>query len=190
MDGFCACNVGFKGPDCSDMLCAGGMVGPKCDQPRCENDCNGRGLCMNGMCACWGAYAGKSCALPVVCQEPCLDVCEMPGMEEKCNNCIGLCESSKSGAALGAHNVFEDLQSTLLQQNTTAVKPSHKSEWHAMQHKSKKSHSHHEVYQRPEKPHGTAFIATAEHSHTSHHHGHHHAEVSATRIIPTVRSVL
>jgi len=87
-------------------------------------------------------------------------------MEEKCNNCIGMCESSAprsssvfGGPPLGVHNPFEDLQSTLLQQNTTARKPVTGSEWSAMHRQTpraqapqksqkshrKKSHTHHEV---------------------------------------------
>jgi hypothetical protein len=185
MDGRCSCNVGSKGPDCSDTICSGMMSGPKCDQPRCPNDCNGRGLCMNGMCACWGYYAGKECKIPVQCQETCFDLCEQPGSEQKCNSCIGMCESSAprsssifGGPALGVHNPFEDLQSTLLQQNTTAVRPS--SEWTSMQHKKKvhkKSHSHREVH--------AEFISTGNHPHAGHHenlHARHHAEVSATTL--------
>jgi len=119
MDGMCACNVGSKGPDCSDALCPEGMTGPKCDTPRCPSDCHGRGLCMNGMCACWASYAGKDCRLPVACQESCLSVCETPGQEERCNSCIGTCESSAprsnsvfGAPALGSYSPFEDLQST------------------------------------------------------------------------------
>lgn len=68
---------------------------------------------MNGACACWASFAGRDCKLPVACQESCHEVCETHGQEESCNACIGVCESSKASGALGAHNAFEDLQSTL-----------------------------------------------------------------------------
>jgi len=81
---------------------------------------------------------------------------------------------------------FEDLESTLLQQNATATQPS--SEWKAMhrkQKKSKKSHSHHrEVYQKSFK-HGTQLLSTGHHRRSAHHH----AEVSATRIPENLQSV-
>lgn len=200
MDGTCGCNVGFKGPDCSDIICSGMMTGPKCDQPRCPNDCNGRGLCLNGMCACWGFYAGKDCKMPVACQESCLHLCDTdpPTTEskQKCNTCIGTCESAApksssvfGGPSLGAHNPFEDLQSTFLQNGANASKAHPSSEWSAM-HKKKK-HAHHEVYAVEEKPRpAAAFISTAKsghhghHHHHHHHHSHHHAEVSATPIVP------
>lgn len=217
MDGMCTCNVGFKGPDCSDIICSGMMTGPKCDQPRCPNDCHGRGLCMNGMCACWSFYTGKDCKIPVQCAETCLDICNTDGLEEKCNSCVGLCESSAprsksvfGGPPLGAHNPFEDLQSTLLQQNATARKPGHGSAWidlyrkqtqkshsqtqkshshrevtHSVTKKKRRSHTHHEVSQITVKTN-----TTIQHAHgAGHHHSHHHAEVSATRITPVLQSV-
>lgn len=199
MDGICACNVGFKGADCSDILCSGMMTGPKCDQPRCPNDCNGKGLCMNGVCACWGAFAGKDCKIPLACQEMCLDLCEAAVNhkgEERCDNCIGMCESSAGkatspfgGPKLGAHNPFEDLQSTLLQANATGFSPRQPATT-SMHRKTKKGHAHHEVYQRPEKPVNTAFISTGQESHHKSHAHHHHEEVSATRVLPLVHSVL
>jgi len=168
MDGMCACNVGFKGPDCTDIVCSGMMTGPKCDQPRCKNDCSGRGLCMNGMCACWGFYAGPSCNMPVQCSTTCSAICDSVAedAEQRCNACVGMCESAAprsssvfGSPALGVHNPFEDLQSTLLQQNATAIEPS--SEWTAMQQKN-------ELHKK---------------------HSGHHTEVSATRIAATLQSV-
>merc|ERR1719161_2403447 len=48
-NGKCACNVGFRGPDCSEIVCADETkVGPQCTLPRCPNDCDAKGLCMNG----------------------------------------------------------------------------------------------------------------------------------------------
>jgi len=168
MDGMCACNVGFKGPDCTDRVCSAGLAGPKCDQPRCKDDCSGRGLCMNGMCACWGFYAGPSCNMPVQCATTCSAICDSvaEGAEQRCNACVGMCESAApksssvfGGPALGVHNPFEDLQSTLLQQNATAIEAS--SEWTAMQQKN-------ELHKK---------------------HSGHHTEVSATRIAATLQSV-
>jgi len=120
------------------------MTGPKCDQPRCPSDCNGRGLCMNGMCACWSFYAGRECEMPIKCQEMCLDICNQDGesMRTHCNKCIGMCESSAprsssvfGGPPLGVHNPFEDLQTTLLQNNATGKNTRHSKEWIALRRK-------------------------------------------------------
>merc|ERR1719238_2511473 len=51
--GKCACNIGFRGPDCSEVVC------------------DGKGLCMNGKCACWEGYMGRDCSLPAECYETC-----------------------------------------------------------------------------------------------------------------------
>lgn len=112
MDGSCACNVGFKGPGCNDAVCPPGMTGPKCDRQRCPNDCQGRGLCLNGKCACWASFAGADCKMPMACQESCQSSCDSSSQDEKCNACIGMCETSISTGSLGSHNPLEDLQST------------------------------------------------------------------------------
>lgn len=170
MNGMCACNVGFSGNDCSELVCTGMMSGPNCDQLRCPNDCNGRGLCMNGMCACWSAYGGASCMMPIVCKESCGTTCDTPGLEDRCTSCIGMCESSAPKVsnpvgssfahqhpALGVHNPYEDLQSTFLQENYTA-KPGH-------------THHSHKVH--------SSLIAIAVNSSSGKHHRTRHKETAA-----------
>jgi len=49
------CNAHFK-CECDD-----GYVGEMCDMPRCQDDCNDRGLCIVEECICDSAYYGLAC---------------------------------------------------------------------------------------------------------------------------------
>merc|ERR1719161_539620 len=96
-DGKCACNVGFRGPDCSEIVCADETkVGPQCTLPRCPNDCDAKGLCMNGKCGCWEGWLGRDCSIPADCFEACHNVCEIDTKSEKCMFCIGQCETARN----------------------------------------------------------------------------------------------
>lgn len=116
MDGFCTCNVGFKGIACDEKVCDPLSIGPGCDLPRCPNDCHGQGLCMNGVCACWAAFTGVDCKVPAQCWHGCRNPCES-GSEQQCGYCIAECETVRNHKTLGRHSAWEDLQSTLLQRD-------------------------------------------------------------------------
>jgi hypothetical protein len=206
MDGMCTCNVGFKAADCSEKVCSGMMTGPNCDQPRCPNDCSGRGLCMTGVCACWSSYSGRACNMPIACKETCVDVCNSAGQETKCNQCIGMCESSAprsrtllGGSQLGIHNPFEDMQTTLLQSNARQTQMGSQSgvlRKKLQSHLDKKSSANRSGNaqthaQHLESSNRLRKLKSASHSNASggiphvaaHHNAHNHKEVSATRII-------
>ncbi|XP_076614634.1 tenascin-like [Chaetodon auriga] len=85
----CACEPGWKGPNCTE--------------PECPSDCQDRGRCVDGKCECFKGFTGDDCALevcPVDCgaHGQCLDgvcVCSDGFFGEDCsdtkclNNCLG-----------------------------------------------------------------------------------------------------
>ncbi|XP_070845448.1 tenascin-like isoform X1 [Chaetodon trifascialis] len=85
----CACEPGWKGPNCTE--------------PECPSDCQDRGRCVDGKCECFKGFTGDDCALevcPVDCgaHGRCLDgvcVCSDGFFGEDCsetkclNNCLG-----------------------------------------------------------------------------------------------------
>lgn len=115
MDGRCLCNVGWKALDCSEPVRATDNLLPGSEM-KCPNDCSGQGLCMEGVCNCWQGFFGHDCTMPQRCYETCGNVCSFDGASEKCQFCLGQC-TTVNNPELGSHNPFEDLQSTLLQEN-------------------------------------------------------------------------
>lgn len=150
LDGRCICNVGFDGPDCTGKICSDpAMSGPRCDIPRCSNDCTGKGLCMNGKCACWLGFSGVDCSIPSQCLEACGNVCEADSGSEKCQYCVGQCETINKHPVLGVHNPFDDLEATFLQngrQNATKLHHHHKEVSTLLLQTSPARHHHEEVY--------------------------------------------
>lgn len=47
--GVCRCNTGWKGLDCSTMVCAG------------SPECSSRGMCLMGSCVCNAGWKGETC---------------------------------------------------------------------------------------------------------------------------------
>jgi len=160
MNGLCMCNVGFRGVDCSDKVCADPkMTGPNCDMVACPNDCSAKGLCLKGKCICQTGYAGVDCAMSEGCAAQCMHVCGIDTRAERCQVCQGQCSDMKSSPTLGRHNPFEDLWATLLQEPVNRT--SHKSRHHEEYVQNLPSHAHHEQY--------VADLSAP-------HHGHHHQE--------------
>jgi len=138
MNGLCTCNVGFEGQDCSSVIgmdaaaaamAAGGM--PVSLTGMCANDCSKHGQCADGTCQCWANYTGTDCSMPLQCQESCGEACASQGPgappSEQCSFCIGQCVTVMNHPVLGAHNPFEDLRATLLQEKAAAHQPRHDS---------------------------------------------------------------
>merc|ERR1719420_1817472 len=78
------------------------MIGPKCNIPRCPNNCDGKGLCLNGKCACWEGQVGYDCSIPLACAEPCTEACAVDTTGEKCKFCIGQCISYQGHPTSGS----------------------------------------------------------------------------------------
>lgn len=124
MDGRCMCNVGWKGISCQEVVCGFfNTQSPECALKSCPNNCQGQGLCMAGTCACWEGFMGPDCAIPTQCYEPCGKICSVDGASEKCQQCLGQCNTLLSKPWLGAHDPYQDLQSTLLQRPARAMLP-------------------------------------------------------------------
>lgn len=175
MDGLCTCNVGFVGPDCSQVVCDPGQIGPDCELKRCPNDCFGQGLCMNGKCNCWEGYLGADCYVPINCGLTCKNACAAPtdlaaiqagtisdGASTACFNCVGQCMTSMGHPVLGVHNPFEDLKGTFLQDNQTGSMPT----------SPRRRPQQIEVAEEHSAP-----GAEAAHHQGRRHHDHHHQEV-------------
>ncbi|CAD7936611.1 unnamed protein product [Amoebophrya sp. A120] len=138
--GQCSCQPGFTGSICEVQECQDAkMMGPNCDLPRCPSDCSGNGACMNGRCTCWAEYLGNDCSIPSTCFEPCKSKCEVDSSSEACRFCVGQCSSLAAHPVLGTHSPFEDLQSSLLQEQPEKI---------LQPMKSRRSADHEEVYAR------------------------------------------
>ncbi|XP_075688268.1 tenascin-N [Rhinoderma darwinii] len=87
--GYCQCDEGWEGPDCSIKKCPGncadngvcingvcqcaeGFTGEDCSVKKCPYDCGKFGTCVDGVCQCLEGYAGPACRkkkCPVDCGE-------------------------------------------------------------------------------------------------------------------------
>ncbi|XP_028918424.1 tenascin isoform X7 [Ornithorhynchus anatinus] len=102
----CICELGWKGPNCSEPDCVGncnnrgqcingqcicddGFMGEDCSQPACPNDCNDQGKCISGVCVCFDGYTGPDCNE---------EVCPLPCSEHgRCVNGQCVCHEGFSG---------------------------------------------------------------------------------------------
>lgn len=109
LDGQCVCSNGWGGPDCTNRLCSGAFLGPKCDIPACPNDCDGKGLCFQGTCQCWVEWSGDDCSIPIECYEACEPSCRGDYRSVGCEACKGRCTELSSHFSIGKHNPFRDL---------------------------------------------------------------------------------
>jgi hypothetical protein len=60
------CAFGCSGHGTCDRVarrcaCHEGWLGEMCDQPRCQDNCNGNGLCVSSMCKCHDGWMGGTC---------------------------------------------------------------------------------------------------------------------------------
>ncbi|KAG9483044.1 hypothetical protein GDO78_009141, partial [Eleutherodactylus coqui] len=87
--GYCQCDDGWEGPDCSIKKCPGncagngvcvngvcqcaeGFTGDNCSVKKCPYDCGEFGTCIDGVCQCAEGYTGPACGIkkcPVDCGE-------------------------------------------------------------------------------------------------------------------------
>ncbi|XP_071983529.1 tenascin-N-like [Engystomops pustulosus] len=78
--GYCQCDEGWEGPDCSikkcpvdcgefgkcvdgACVCAEGYTGVDCSEKKCAVDCRPNGRCVNGVCVCDEGFMGDDCSI-------------------------------------------------------------------------------------------------------------------------------
>mmetsp|Transcript_21802 Transcript_21802/g.62517 ORF Transcript_21802/g.62517 Transcript_21802/m.62517 type:complete len:210 (-) Transcript_21802:4-633(-) len=66
----CKCDLGYRGPDCSQKECPSGEDVLNGDGAAEGRDCSGRGLCnyQEGVCDCFHGYFGNRCQYQTVLQ--------------------------------------------------------------------------------------------------------------------------
>ncbi|KAK5580194.1 hypothetical protein RB653_000207 [Dictyostelium firmibasis] len=120
--GFCACENGYEGNDCSEIICpsynslicngspntcnsvtgvcncSGRNFGPVCSSVQCFiPNCSGFGTCNTtiGECICDPSRQGINCSLPFI-KCPTFNSLECNGVSNTCNNQTGICTCDSS----------------------------------------------------------------------------------------------
>ncbi|XP_051789090.1 tenascin-R isoform X2 [Erpetoichthys calabaricus] len=75
--------------DICGCICEDGWMGKNCSEPRCPDDCSGRGLCLEGECICDSDFTGDDCS-----QERCPNDCSGKGL---CIDGECVCEETNTG---------------------------------------------------------------------------------------------
>merc|ERR1719421_1480075 len=70
-DGFCECESGWAGQDCSYFLGSDDKDEQFADESRCVDNCAGHGGCSGGLCHCHAGWTGVSCNVEEQCPESC-----------------------------------------------------------------------------------------------------------------------
>lgn len=78
IDGKCACEAGYTGLGCSEIV-------ESVLKSRCVNDCHGNGECMFGKCFCHLGFGGVSCAQRL--SLPCINDCSHHGVCSDAGRC-------------------------------------------------------------------------------------------------------